>query len=334
MSLAYTPDRLTLPEKLEGQLHDFRRLVWTVKIVEAVAAAGFGILVAYLILFGLDRLWDTPGPLRAILFIAAAAACAYIPFFLHRWVWRQRQLEQLARLLSRKYPRLGRPVARHHRAGTQRIRAGEVAGLVRSRDPGRGARRRAARFQEGGSPSPASALAACSRACPWRFPCACWRSSRRPPLMPGSGSSPPGAARRATRSRRSKSCRTTWSSRMASRFHSACSSRKRRSGGRSRASPSWVARCPVTAKLVESRYHFRAAVADQPRAAPRESRRRFAGRADRADPATGAQRRSSPPSTFLPTSASASRRRRTCGVARSRSCREARRRSRPLPAAS
>jgi hypothetical protein len=107
MSLAYTPARLTLPEKLEGQLHDFRRLVWMVKIVEAVAAAGFGILVAYLVLFGLDRLWDTPAPLRAVLFVAAAAVCAYMPFFLHRWVWRQRRLEQLARLLSRKYPRVG-----------------------------------------------------------------------------------------------------------------------------------------------------------------------------------------------------------------------------------
>src|SRR5262249_35619596 len=42
-----------------------------------------------------------------VLFTAAAATCAYIPFFLHRWVWRQRRLEQLARLLSRKYPRVG-----------------------------------------------------------------------------------------------------------------------------------------------------------------------------------------------------------------------------------
>jgi hypothetical protein len=107
MSLAYTPDRLRLPEELEHQLHDFRRLVWTVKIVEALAAAGFGILVAYLILFGLDRVWDTPGVLRAALFLGAAAACAIIPIFLHRWVWRHRRLEQLARLLARKHPRIG-----------------------------------------------------------------------------------------------------------------------------------------------------------------------------------------------------------------------------------
>ena len=107
MSLAYTPDRLRLPSELERELHEFRRLVWTIKIVEAVAAAGFGILVAYLVLFGLDRFWDTPRPLRLALFLAAAAACATIPIFLHRWVWRQRRLEQLARLLARKYPRVG-----------------------------------------------------------------------------------------------------------------------------------------------------------------------------------------------------------------------------------
>ena len=107
MSLAHTPDRLQLPQALEHQLHDFRRLVWTVKIVEAVAGACFGILAAYLVLFGLDRLWDTPMPLRAALFVLAALGCANIPVFLHRWVWRNRQMEQLARLLSRRYPRVG-----------------------------------------------------------------------------------------------------------------------------------------------------------------------------------------------------------------------------------
>ena len=66
MSLAHTPDRMRLPQDLEHQLHDFRRLVWTVKIVEAVAGACFGILAAYLVLFGLDRLWDTPAALRGV----------------------------------------------------------------------------------------------------------------------------------------------------------------------------------------------------------------------------------------------------------------------------
>ncbi len=107
MSLAYTPDRLKLPESLQAQLHEFRRRVWTIKLVEAVSASVFGILIAYLLLFGLDRVWDTPGWLRLSLFAAAAIGCANLPVALHRWVWRNRHLEQLARLLSRKHPRVG-----------------------------------------------------------------------------------------------------------------------------------------------------------------------------------------------------------------------------------
>ncbi len=107
MSMAYSPDRLRLPDSLEQQMHQFRRRVWWIKMVEAVAAAAFGTLIAYLVLFALDRVWDTPGWLRVVLFIGAAVACANIPIALHRWVWRHRRLEQLARLLARKHPRVG-----------------------------------------------------------------------------------------------------------------------------------------------------------------------------------------------------------------------------------
>jgi hypothetical protein len=107
MSLAYAPDRLKLPETLEAQLYEFRRRVWAIKMVEAVAAAAFSLLVGYLILFCLDRIWDTPGWLRGVLFIAALIGCVKLPAALYRWVWRQRRLEQLARLLARKHPSVG-----------------------------------------------------------------------------------------------------------------------------------------------------------------------------------------------------------------------------------
>jgi hypothetical protein len=107
MSLAYAPDRLKLPEALEAQLHEFRRRVWAIKLVEAVAAAAFSLLVAYLVLFCIDRLWDTPALLRAALFVAAVVGCLRLPVALYRWVWRHRRLEQLARLLSRKHPSVG-----------------------------------------------------------------------------------------------------------------------------------------------------------------------------------------------------------------------------------
>jgi hypothetical protein len=104
-----SPDerRLTLPASLQDQLYTFRRRVWAIKPVEATAGAAFGILVAYLTTFLLDRAFDTPSDLRLGIFIAAVVGCALVPSALHRWVWRQRRLEQLARLLSRTHPRIG-----------------------------------------------------------------------------------------------------------------------------------------------------------------------------------------------------------------------------------
>ena len=107
MSLAYTHERLQLPEGLQRQLHEFRRRVWTIKMVEAACGGVFAILAAYLLMFLLDRAWDTPVWLRATLLAAAVVGCARVPMAVHRWVWRNRRLEQLARLLSRKHPQVG-----------------------------------------------------------------------------------------------------------------------------------------------------------------------------------------------------------------------------------
>ncbi len=107
MSIAQTRERLQIPDTLRHQLDDFRRRVWTIKTLEAACAAGFGVVVCFLALFALDRFVDTPSGLRLGLFGGAALACAVVPIALHRWVWRQRHPEQLARLLARKHPRIG-----------------------------------------------------------------------------------------------------------------------------------------------------------------------------------------------------------------------------------
>ena len=107
MSIAQPSERLQIPETLRRQLADFRRRVWTVKTIEAGCSAAFGIVVAFLAMFALDRFWDTPGWPRFLLFGIAALACALVPVALHRWVWRQRRPDQLARLLARKHPRIG-----------------------------------------------------------------------------------------------------------------------------------------------------------------------------------------------------------------------------------
>lgn len=98
---------LQLPDSLQTQLHDFRRKVWTIKSIEAVCGALFGLFVAFLATFSLDRVWDTPSSVRVVIFIGAMLGCALVPLALHKWVWRQRQLEQLARLLARRHPSVG-----------------------------------------------------------------------------------------------------------------------------------------------------------------------------------------------------------------------------------
>src|SRR4051794_1082176 len=98
----------TLPLVLETKLADFRRRVWLVKLAEGLLAALFGIAISYLLVFALDRFFETPGWLRLTLLVAGAATLGLgLPLKWHRWVWRQRRLEDAARLLRNKFPRLG-----------------------------------------------------------------------------------------------------------------------------------------------------------------------------------------------------------------------------------
>jgi hypothetical protein len=99
--------RLELPDSLRAKMLAFRRRVRVVKLTEAGCGAAFGVLVAYLATFTLDRFWDTPAGVRFAIFWAAVAGCAVVPLALHRWIWRQRRMEQLARLLGRTYPSFG-----------------------------------------------------------------------------------------------------------------------------------------------------------------------------------------------------------------------------------
>src|SRR5437588_6992052 len=107
--MSASPSRtvLQLPISLEEQLHEFRRRVWTIKSIEAAGGAIFGVVLGYLLVYALDRIVDTPAALRLAIFLVALMGCAIAPLYLHRWIWRQRTLDQLARLLSRRYPSIG-----------------------------------------------------------------------------------------------------------------------------------------------------------------------------------------------------------------------------------
>ena len=100
--------KTALPVILESKLADFRKRVWIVKLTEGLLAAAFGIVFSYILVFGLDRVMETPVWLRATLLISGAAVLGLgLPLKWHRWVWRQRSLEDAARLLKRTFPRLG-----------------------------------------------------------------------------------------------------------------------------------------------------------------------------------------------------------------------------------
>ena len=109
MASVSLPDRagIALPEDLSRRLHAFRRLVWLVKSIEAICGGLFGFLLGYLFVFVLDRLTETPQWLRLAAFAAAVAACSAVPLAFHRWIWNHRGLDQVARLIARRFPSMG-----------------------------------------------------------------------------------------------------------------------------------------------------------------------------------------------------------------------------------
>ena len=101
------PDLLTVPDSLKDQLSRFRGKVWTTKMAEAFALAVVAILLAFLSVFVVDRFVDTPQSVRAGIFVAMLAVWMVVPWALHRWVWKNRTLDQLARLLRVREPNIG-----------------------------------------------------------------------------------------------------------------------------------------------------------------------------------------------------------------------------------
>ncbi|QTN34001.1 hypothetical protein HZ994_17310 [Akkermansiaceae bacterium] len=108
MSEHPAPIQTAIPESLRKQLEEFRRVLWRRKVVEAVAAGMIGLFVSFLLIFGLDRVWQTPGWARLLILLGGASLFAvFAPYWLHRWVWGNRQEGQLARLIARRFPGLG-----------------------------------------------------------------------------------------------------------------------------------------------------------------------------------------------------------------------------------
>ncbi len=99
---------VTLPPRMEKALEKYRKHVWIIKLAEGTLAAIFGLIISYLIVFGLDRVIDTPNVLRTlILLIGMVGMVVFLPLKYYKWVWRNRTLDGVARLLQHKFPRFG-----------------------------------------------------------------------------------------------------------------------------------------------------------------------------------------------------------------------------------
>ena len=96
-----------IPSTLRCQLLQFRKQLWSIKILEAFGFAAIGLLAGFLATYCLDRFLDTALWIRYSLLTASAVTFTAIPFAIKRWVWGRRRFEQLAALLARMRPAVG-----------------------------------------------------------------------------------------------------------------------------------------------------------------------------------------------------------------------------------
>jgi hypothetical protein len=103
------PDRLVeIPSGMQAKLDRFQRRVWGIKVAEGILAALFGLIFSYIVVFALDRVIDTSALMRGIILAVGAAGLGILfPMKCHRWVWSNRKMEQVARLIRQSFPSFG-----------------------------------------------------------------------------------------------------------------------------------------------------------------------------------------------------------------------------------
>ena len=99
---------ISLPSHLKENLKKFRKRVRSIKLRECLLASFYGLLASYCLVYGLDRLWDTPGEYRlGILILGCMGFAIYMPRQLQRWFWGLEKLTNVAKVIRKKMPRFG-----------------------------------------------------------------------------------------------------------------------------------------------------------------------------------------------------------------------------------
>ena len=83
-----SPESTPIPEELRKQLAEFQRHLWKVKITEAILAGIFGLIVSFLLVFLLERIFPIPPLVRLIILLAGTTLSAiFAPLWVRRWVF-------------------------------------------------------------------------------------------------------------------------------------------------------------------------------------------------------------------------------------------------------
>jgi hypothetical protein len=98
----------TLPEELRLQFAAVNRRLWWVETIVASGAVILGMGLSVFALFISDRFWNTPAGLRfAFSFLGLVALAVPLAFWTRRWILHRRTQQDLARLVQKRFTRLG-----------------------------------------------------------------------------------------------------------------------------------------------------------------------------------------------------------------------------------
>lgn len=101
-------DVIELTKSLEKQFALLKKRLWIIETTSTVSGALSGIMLAFLLLFIVDRLSETPKFIRILLAGTATGILTWcITYWIKRWILKPRTIRDLAIIVQRRFSRLG-----------------------------------------------------------------------------------------------------------------------------------------------------------------------------------------------------------------------------------